>query len=77
MLSIKYSMTYLTGYAPIKQKRVSQPRWFNDDLSHEIKKRDHLFKKAKRSQKTEDWKLYKSVKMNLLVRLKRTTLNLQ
>lgn len=52
-------------YAPIKHKRVkrvSQPRWFNDDLNHEIQKRDHLFKKAKKSQKTEDWKHYKSVK---------------
>ena len=55
----------LDTYAPIKQKRVkrvSQPRWFNDDLNHEIQKRDHHFKKAKKSQKTEDWKHYKSVK---------------
>jgi hypothetical protein len=31
-------------------------------LNQEIQTRDHLFKKAKKSQKTEDWMLYKSAK---------------
>ena len=55
----------LDDYAPIKQKRVkkiSQPKWFTDDLKNEIQRRDYLLKKAKKTQNADDWSHYRKAR---------------
>ena len=62
----------LDDYAPMMQKRVkkiSQPKWFTDDLKNEIQRRDYLLKKAMKTQKADDWSYYKKArnKVNELI----------
>ena len=52
-------------FAPIKQKRVKrkcQPAWFTSKLNKRILERNNLLKKARKSQRVEDWSLYKMSK---------------
>ena len=62
----------LDVYAAIKQKRVkkiSQSKWFTDDLKNEIQSLDYLLKKAKKTQKADDWSYYRKArnKVNELI----------
>ena len=55
----------LDEYLPQIQKRVKrevQPKWFSNEISQEIKKRDMLLKKARKSQTESDWSEFKRVK---------------
>ena len=67
----------LNELAPIKQKRVKrkyQPAWFTSKLNKMILERNNLLKKARKSQRAEDWSLYKMSKNgshNHLIRLSR------
>ena len=52
----------LYKHAPLPTKRVkrnSQPKWFNDVLNKEIRTRDYLFKKARKSVDPALWKAFK------------------
>ena len=65
----------LDEYLPQIQKRVKrevQPKWFSNEISQEIKKRDMLLKKARKSQTESDWSEFKRVK-NKVIELIRDT----
>lgn len=50
----------------LKEKQVkqkSQPKLFSDDLNKEIKNSDRLFKIAVKTQKVEDWSMFKVMKL--------------
>ena len=49
-----------------------QPKWFSNEISQEIKKRDMLLKKARKSQTESDWSEFKRVK-NKVIELIRDT----
>ncbi len=55
----------LNDFAPIRQKRVkrkSQLIWFTSELNKMIVERNKLLKKARKSQRAEDWSLFKTSK---------------
>ena len=62
-------------YLPRKQKRVKrevQPKWFTSDISREIKERDKLLNKARKSKLESDWGVFKQTK-NKVTNLIRNT----
>ena len=55
----------LESQVPIKHKRVknsAQPKWFTNELTNVIKKRDAVLKKARNSRNCEDWYAFKRIK---------------
>ena len=48
-------------HLPLKQKRV-KPKWFNTEILQEIKARDKLLSKARKSQAVRDWNAIKRAK---------------
>ena len=62
-------------HLPLKQKRVKrnvQPKWFNSEILQEIKARDKLLSKARKSQAVRDWNAFKRAK-NSVTQLIRST----
>ena len=55
-----------------KVKRKNQPKWFNTDILKELKMRDNLLKKARRSNSDNDWALNKQAKYNVLSLITKT-----
>lgn len=58
----------IDDHLPLKQKRVkrtSQPKWFNANILNEIKIRDSLLKKARKTNLDNDWASYKQTKYNV------------
>ena len=52
-------------HAPLKSKSVkkkTQPKWFTNDLYNEIKQRDILLKRARKTKKNHDWSAFKTAK---------------
>ena len=55
-------------YLPLQQKRVKaevQPKWFKNNISREIKSRDKLLNRARKSNSDTDWNTHKKVKNNI------------
>ena len=55
--------------APVKRKRIrddTKPKWLSAAILKLMKKRDHLLKKAKRSNAPDDWSALKSAKNKVI-----------
>ena len=62
-------------HLPQKQKRVKrevQPKWFTSDIAQEIKVRDKLLKKARKSQIDNDWMHYRQAKNKVTELIRKT-----
>ena len=60
---------------PLRQKQVkrkSQPDWFNKIVDDELKKRDKLLDKARRTQSDSDWSTFKKAKNKVTNLLRKT-----
>ena len=62
-------------HLPQKQKRVKrevQPKWFTSDIAQEIKVRDKLLKKARKSQIDNEWMHYRQAKNKVTELIRKT-----
>ena len=52
------------SHCPVKDMKVRNdtPKWLTQDILSEINHKDHLFKKAKKSESIEDWNQFKEKK---------------
>ena len=60
-------MSFIDKVAPMKERRVKQnsQEWFDGEIANEIKNRDRLFKKSKKSKLHIDKDIYNAVRYNL------------